>query len=62
MNLKNRLDRLEQAAACRQVACRHLPPVVMIENEDGGEPVEHAEATDPRTCWCGRERLRIWIM
>ena len=63
MNLKSRLNRLEQAATGPQGTCPHLPPVVVTENEDGGEPFERRDAaTDTRRCWCGRERLRIRIV
>jgi len=64
MNLKARLSRLRQAATPQQQgACPHLPPVVVTEDEDGGEVFEQrAAATDTRHCWCGRERLRIRVV
>ena len=61
MNLKSRLDRLTRATTGPQGACPHLPPVVVTENEDGGEVFERDAARDTRVCWCGRERLRIVI-
>ena len=63
MNLKSRLNRLEQVSAGPQGTCPHLPPVVVTEDtEAGSEPFERAAATDTRQCWCGRERLRIRIV
>ena len=63
MNVKTRLARLRQAATGPLGACPHLPPVVVTEDEDGGEVFEpRAETTDTRRCWCGRERLRIRIV
>jgi len=63
VNLKSRLARLEQGAAPPGGYCSHLPPVVVTEDEDGGEVFEQrAETTDTRVCWCGRGRLRIRIV